>query len=346
MKKKISVIIVMALSMCLAVFGAACGDETPVTDRMDVQQLWKDATGMEEYPQACLVVNGEFASAHASFVADFSAALKEHDTWAESHPEETVAAIGSHMEGDTQSTVKSLTSDIVKRCHINAVDALEDREAVEEYLGLFLEFEKELDTSLIGGKLPDDGFYYGQSTGGSAPESVDIYVPDGATALALAYFMYSGEKVSGAQLNIHVVTATSIGSFVANGTADLAVMPSNAAANMYNRSGKYKLVMTLTHGNLYIVGGEMSGADSLVGKRVGAIGQGQVPDLVLRYILKRKGIDYVLSDTAAEGKVAISYYSDGASVARALKAGLIDFGLLAEPAASTVYDLVNTKPDA
>ena len=138
--------------------------------------------------------------------------------------------------------------------------------------------------------------------------------------------MHSGEKVSGAQLNIHVVTATSIGSFVANGTADLAVMPSNAAANMYNRSGKYKLVMTLTHGNLYIVGGEMSGADSLVGKRVGAIGQGQVPDLVLRYILKRKGIDYVLS--------------------RALKAGLIDFGLLAEPAASTVYDLVNTKPDA
>ena len=47
MKKKISVIIVMALSMCLTVFGAACGDQTPVTDRMDVQQLWKDATGME-----------------------------------------------------------------------------------------------------------------------------------------------------------------------------------------------------------------------------------------------------------------------------------------------------------
>lgn len=343
MKKKISVIIAFALAACLALFGIACGDGTVVTDRMDVQQLWKDATGMNDYPQACLVVNGEFAAEHAGFIADFSAALKEHDDWAESHPEETVAAINAHMAGDAASTVKSLTSDIVKRCHIEAIDAGDDRAAVEKYLGLFLALESELETSLIGGKLPDDGFYYENSTGGTTPEKVDIYVPDGATALALAYFMHSGEKVSGATLEIHVVTASSIGSFVANGSADMAVMPSNAAAKMYNTNGKYKLVMTLTHGNLYIVGGDMSGVDSLVGKRVGAIGQGQVPDLVLRYILKQKNIEYVLSDTAAEGKVAITYYSDGGSVARALKAGQIDFGLLAEPAASTVYDLVNAE---
>ncbi len=341
MKKKIFGFAATVFAICLTALCAACGGETPVTDRMDVQRLWKDATGMESYPQACLVVNGAFAAEHASFVADFSAALKEHDDWAESHPSETVAAINAHMEGGASSTVKSLTSDIVKRCHIEAIDAGDDKAAVEKYLGLFLALETELETSLIGGKLPDDGFYYENSAGGATPEKVNVYVPDGATALALAYFMHSGEKVGGATLDIHVVTASTIGSFVANGSADLAVMPSNAAAKMYNANGKYKLVMTLTHGNLYIVGGDMSGAESLVGKRVGAIGQGQVPDLVLRYILKQKNIEYVFSDTATAGKVAITYYSDGASVARALKAGQIDFGLLAEPAASTVYDLIN-----
>ena len=343
MKKK-TLGFILALVMLLALpMAAACNDPSEVTDRMDVQRLWKDATGVADYPQACLVVNGEFAASHGGFVKSFAAAIKEHDGWAETHPEETVAAIASNMAEGTATTVKSLSSDIVKRCHIKAIDAADDKAAVENYLGLFLEMESELDTSLIGGKLPDADFYLTPDDGGTAPETVNIYVPDGATALALAYFMHSGEKVSGATLNITIVTASTIGQYVSSGRADLAVMPSNAAAKMYNANKKYKLVMTLTHGNLYIVGSDMSGVESLVGKRVGAIGQGQVPDLVLRYILKKSGIEYVQSDVAVEGKVAVSYCSDGGEVARSLKAGLIDFGLLAEPAASTVYDIIKKE---
>ena len=342
-KKNISLLAALALALTFSSALVSCGG-IEVTDRMDVQRLWKDATGLEDYPQACLAVNSEFAAGHGGFIKAFNAALKEHDTWAENYPAETVAAINSHTEQGTASTVQSLTKDIVARCHIKAIDAKDDKAAIANYLGLFIALESELDESLVGGVLPDEGFYFTPTDGGETPETVNIYVPDGATALALAYFMHSGDKVGGANLNITVVAANKLGPAIVTGRIDMAVMPSNVAAKLYNTNGKCKLTMTLTHGNLYIVGGDMSGAEDFVGKRVGAIGRGQVPDLVLRYILKQKNIEYVFGDTVTKGKVTITYYENGGSVAKALKAGQIDFGLLAEPAASAVYSLINGEP--
>lgn len=340
MKRKTAFILSAILAVALCFSAAACGS-TKVTDRMDVQMLWKETTGQDGYPQACLVVKSDFAASSGGFIKEFADKLKAADGWAEKNTSQAVAAVAANMKEGAETTISSVTAEVVERCHIKAVSAADDRTAIEAYLGGFLAMEQETETSLIGGKLPDDGFYYTPAEGGQTPQSVSVYMPDGATALALSPLMHEGGKIGGAQVKYTVVPSSDIQNYVKSGEADLAVVPSNLAAKLYNANGKYKLVMSLTHGNLYIVGGDMEGAQSLVGKRVGVIGQGLVPDLVLRYILKQKNIEYVTSDKAVEGKVALSYYADGMGIVAALKAGKADFGLLAEPAASTVYDKIH-----
>lgn len=339
-KGKIKKVSFFAVVFSALFFAAGCFTPVSVTDRMDVQKLWKEATGMEDYPQAAVAVNAEFALKHGSFLKAFVAAVKECDDWAENNPDKAALTVARSVEQGMTTSVVDITADVVRRCHVKAIDAVESKTAIENYLRLFVELETELGESPIGGKLPDDAFYFIPTDGGIVPEKVRIFVPDGATALALAFFMNEPQTVGGAKLEITVVSPTKIGGIAASGSADIAVLPSNAAAKLYNASGKYKLLMTLTHGNLYVVGGDMSGVSDLVGKRVGVIVRGQVPDLVLRYILKKKGIEYAFSDVAIEGKVALTYFENSGAVAQALKAGKVDFGLLAEPVASAVYDKI------
>ena len=72
----------------------------------------------------------------------------------------------------------------------------------------------------------------------------------------------------------------------------------------------------------------------LLGKTLGVIQRGNVPDLTLKAIFEEKGIEYVESQTAVEGKVAIQYYDVATNMLPALKQGVLDFGVLPEPAAT------------
>ena len=112
-------------------------------------------------------------------------------------------------------------------------------------------------------------------------------------------------------------------------------MPVNAASKLFGNGEKMKMVAVVTHGNLFIVGnGEASALTDLYGKTLGVIQRGNVPDLTLKAIFEEKGIEYVESQTAVEGKVAIQYYDVATNMLPALKQGVLDFGVLPEPAAT------------
>ncbi len=173
------------------------------------------------------------------------------------------------------------------------------------------------------------------------PSTVNVYMPDGAPAVALAAFMDGGYD----RAKFTVVTpAAVIAQRVSSGDADLAVMPINAAATLYN-GGKDIVMLTVnTHGNLFIVGdGDGITLDDLVGKRLGVIGEGNVPDQVLRMLLDAKGIGYEKSEEAVTGKVALTYADDGGVLLPLLKQGKVDYAFLAEPAATTAVGNFSKK---
>lgn len=159
-----------------------------------------------------------------------------------------------------------------------------------------------------------------------------FFVPDGAPALAVANF--TAPSVQLTDFSLQVVNANSIAAH-ASTDADLAIMPVNAASKLFGNGEKMKMVAVVTHGNLFIVGnGEASALTDLYGKTLGVIQRGNVPDLTLKAIFEEKGIEYVESQTAVEGKVAIQYYDVATNMLPALKQGVLDFGVLPEPAAT------------
>ena len=168
-----------------------------------------------------------------------------------------------------------------------------------------------------------------KGSGGSAAK-LKIFAPDGAPAFALSGLM-TGEDT----YDFEIVPAGTIGQKITTGAADLLIIPTNAIVNLYNKGKDYRIIAEATRGNLFVVGksdDETLSLNSLLGKTVGVIGQGQTPDLVFRFILKQHNIE--IADEATPGKIALRYFADGPAVIQNIVAAKIDFGVLGEPAAT------------
>ena len=100
------------------------------------------------------------------------------------------------------------------------------------------------------------------------------------------------------------------------GDIDLAAIPANLAANLYNQTeGKVQVAAINTLGVLYVVttGDNVKSVEDLKGKTIYSTGKGTTPEYVLNYILKENGID-------PEKDLTVEYKSEATEVAAALQA--------------------------
>lgn len=164
---------------------------------------------------------------------------------------------------------------------------------------------------------------------------VRVYMPDGAPAVALSKFMHEGYENT--EFTV-VPNGDVLRARVVSGDADLAIMPINAAAALYNNGVKIKMLSVNTHGNLYIISKDPDAADmelaDFAGSRLAVIGQADVPGLTFRMLFDKAEVGYEVSATAIDGKVAVTYAADGPEAIAKLGAGAVDYALLAEPAVS------------
>lgn len=159
-----------------------------------------------------------------------------------------------------------------------------------------------------------------------------LYVPDGAPALAVAS-LFESNKIAGKSLKLTITTGANVQAKVLNGEADIVVCPTNMAATLYNKGVDYKLISANVFGLLYLVGNKPAASlNDLVGKVVHSIGKNNTPEFVFKKILANANIEYVDSDVAVEGKVAIRYYEAGSEIIPLLKSGNVDYAILGEPA--------------
>ncbi len=171
-------------------------------------------------------------------------------------------------------------------------------------------------------------------------EKYTMVVPDGAPALAAVNLVDEIAKNGSFDKlgKVEIIQSSAISTRALD--ADLAIVPANLAANLYNKGTDIKLLATVTQGNLYVLGAnsEVKSLSDLVGKRVFSIGQGSVPDFIFQTLLANEGIVYEQGDAAVGGKVVITYVADGSGVMSQLvsanKNGEEAIGVIAEPAAS------------
>lgn len=167
---------------------------------------------------------------------------------------------------------------------------------------------------------------------GDKNDKVQVYMPDGAPAVSMAKLIADGYD----NTEFNVVTPTDIASYVASGTADIAIVPTNAAANLSSKGANIAMVAVTNFGSLYLIGnGEpVAELSELKGKVVYSIGKGNVPDLVFRILLDAADIEYKFSDTATAGVVSLAYVSEGNEFIGGMNAGKMAYGVVSEPAAT------------
>lgn len=176
----------------------------------------------------------------------------------------------------------------------------------------------------------------------SVPEKVEktfgMGVVNGAPALAVANltggFDFSDET-SDIKTEVKVEKdAPGVIAGLTNGTYDMAILPLNIAAKLYNANQLgIKLVSVNIFSVLYVISkGDYSSLDDLKGKVVYSIGAGGTPEIVFKNILKENNIGFEDGTKVNDAeKVYFNAVTEASNVIAALNKGEADFALLGEP---------------
>jgi NitT/TauT family transport system substrate-binding protein len=118
------------------------------------------------------------------------------------------------------------------------------------------------------------------------------------------------------------------------GEIDVAAVPGNLAAVLYNRLDVQALAV-VTLGVLHIVDttGEINNIADLQGRTIYAHGQGITPEIALNYVLEQNGL-------IPGEDVFIEFRAEHAEIAALLETGQAEIALLPEPFVSTVLTRV------
>lgn len=164
-----------------------------------------------------------------------------------------------------------------------------------------------------------------------------LVAPDGATALAIAQIIADPSLGESGTIQPEIVSAAVIKERALQ--SDLAVVPANVAAIFYNSGKDYRILGTVSNGNLYMIGsiGGASELEHLVGKLIYSIGQGSVPDLLFQSMLNARKIPYRTgADQPKEDVVSIKYVAEApdaiSAVMSAKNKGEELYAVVGEPA--------------
>ena len=158
--------------------------------------------------------------------------------------------------------------------------------------------------------------------------SIRVAVLNGTTGFGIAP-LYADLKDGKCNFNASIdfySDATQVAPLLINGSVDIAAVPTNLAATVYNKTqGKVEVLAVNTLGVLYLLenGNTVNSLADLEGKTVYVPGQGTNPEYVLRALLNYAG----LTD-----KVTIDYtYQNPDELTAAMTTGKAAIGLLPEP---------------
>ena len=169
-----------------------------------------------------------------------------------------------------------------------------------------------------------------QETAEAAAEEETVRVASlkGPTSMGLVK-LWQDQEEGTAQGNYEfqmMTGADEIMPLMIKGETDIALLPANAAAILYQKSeGAVSVIDINTLGVLYLVSGDKSieSIEDLAGRTVYLTGKGTTPDYALQYLLAQHGVD--LSEAALE------YKSEATEVAALLKENPDGIGLLPQP---------------
>lgn len=166
------------------------------------------------------------------------------------------------------------------------------------------------------------------------PQTVKIAALSGPTGMGMAQMIVNGVDL-GEQITTDFTVATApdqITAGVINGDYQIAAIPTNLAATLYNKTqGKVILGAVNTLGTLSIVADSSENITTIAdlkGKTILATGQGSTPEYVLNYLLSKNGL-------TPGTDVTIEWFGEHSEAATKLASGEGTIAMLPQPFATT-----------
>ncbi len=160
--------------------------------------------------------------------------------------------------------------------------------------------------------------------------TINVYTLNGTTGFGMAKLMNDAKAgVTAKKYNFSVqADASDVTAALLNGSADIAALPTNAAANVYNKSEGGVVVLAVnTLGCLYLLTNQnatVSSFEDLRGKTVYVPAQN--PTFIFTYLCQQNGLK-----VGEDITINSSTYAQPAALKDAVAAGLVDIAVLPEP---------------
>lgn len=159
--------------------------------------------------------------------------------------------------------------------------------------------------------------------------NISIAVLKGPTGLGMLNLMEknnNGEAHNNYEISLYGDPSQIVG-MVSNGEVEIAALPTNIAASLYNKmSGGISLMAINTLGVLYVLSDndDIKTVSDLKNSTIFISGQGATPEYALDYILKRNGLE-------PGNNVDIQFKSEHSELAALMILSNIKLGMLPEP---------------
>lgn len=166
-------------------------------------------------------------------------------------------------------------------------------------------------------------------------QDIEIAALKGPTAIGMVKIMDNAKNgVAENNYNFHIeATADAFTTQLIKGDIQIAALPCNAAATLYNKSnGKIQVLGINTLGVLYVLdtGNSVQSVEDLKGKTIYTTGKGTTPEYTLRHLLKSAGID-------PDSDVNIEFKSEASEVATVIAQSSEEvIAMLPQPYVTTV----------
>lgn len=152
----------------------------------------------------------------------------------------------------------------------------------------------------------------------------------GPTGMGLVYLMGGPDEARPYEISLFGAPDEIVGKIV-TGEVDLAAVPTNLAASLYNKTeGGVRYIATNTLGVLYVLTSnpEIDSFEDLKGKTIGISGQGSTAEFIFRHLLTENGID-------PDKDVVLDFSLQHAELTALLTAGKVEVAVLPQPFVTT-----------
>ncbi len=173
--------------------------------------------------------------------------------------------------------------------------------------------------------------FTGCHSGQVKEESVTLLTLKGPSAMGMIFLIDSAGQVIPEHLNIEILDEPMlVRARMLKNKPELAVLPLNMGAILYNKGLPYQVIAIPVWGTLYLFGSDTSitGWPSLKNKRILMMGKGTTPDILFRYLLN-------IHELKPDEDVVLDYsFPTHIDLANAVSAGQAELAIISEPLVS------------